>query len=135
MVIKKLSILVSALILCILSVHANAAPDEWSEFNVINWYQFEPENGLSMRIYYHSAINPAACITEVPAAPDTYTPSTFNFDISTNRPDMSAQQVEQMLNTIYIAITTQMQVKFLIDGTNCSSSGRRILKSILLMSN
>ena len=129
--ISSLYLLIFALTTIPMRVHA--ADDMWSgPPGIINWYLFEPAVSDVITIALDTTTNPATCTAGLPGPSTT---STFEFDFSPNQPGMTNEEAQQILNGIYLAAVSKINVMVLIDGSKCSPRGRRLIKSIQLINN
>jgi hypothetical protein len=82
------------------------------------------DNGM-IRVYYEqrtSPANQAGCSSG--DQPYVY--------IELKKEGRSTQELEQMLNLIYMSIATSRDVRMVIDGTRCSADGMRLLLGVRL---
>ncbi|MEN8108305.1 MAG: hypothetical protein ABFS22_09885 [Pseudomonadota bacterium] len=124
----KKSYLMSAVCACAFSFSASlsqAAEDAWTDFNKVTTFKVSDHLNETVRIIFVDQTNPAAC-------PNI---EFFYIDIELGKRDRTRSEFDQMMNTIYLAIATDRDVRFLIDGKRCTSDGTSLALGIEIDNN
>lgn len=119
----KKSYLMSAVCACICSFSttlSQADEDAWTQWDKVSYLTVSDHLEETVRVIFKDSTNPAAC-------PNI---EFFYIDIELDKRDRTRSEFDQMMNTIYLSIATDRNVRFLIDGERCTTDGTSLALGI-----